>query len=57
MNVKSMGCCGSFWQSRAGGSKSHETVPNMNTGHGVLPGLFEIKNVCTSLTVAKSLGL
>lgn len=53
----SMGCFVTFWQSRAGGSKIHEIVPNMNYGHGVPPGLFEIKNIRTSGTVAKILGV
>jgi hypothetical protein len=48
------GCCVTFWKSREGGSKSHEIVPKSNSGHGVLPGLFEIKNIFTSLGVAQS---
>jgi hypothetical protein len=38
----------------AEGSKNHEIVPKNNSGHGVLAGLFEIKNIFTSLRVAQS---
>lgn len=45
----SMGCFVTFRQFSSGGSKSHGIVPNSNSGHGVPPGLLEIKkNIRTS---------